>query len=180
VAKQTKKQRAAAAKRGAAKRKRNNPKKKNNNKRKSMWGKITTAAVTVAGLDNIAGHDMGDSSGAPLADRAKNFINAAVGRTTGFNPIPNTPYNYDQQVSVEGMFNKYTGMGFFSWVYGNLPIKALPYKSQAKSFGKKMSVVGAITGIFKPQSHGSHSHNSHKTIMPALRAQSNGPVVTTQ
>ena len=176
MAKQTKKQRRAAAKRGAAKRKRN-PKKKNNNKSKSMWKKITTAAVTVAGLDNIAGHDMADSSGAPLADRAKNFINAVAGRTTGFNPIPNTPYNYTQQVSVEGMFNKYTGMGFFSWLYGNLPIKQLPYKSQAKSFGKKMSVIGAITGIFKPQSHNPNSHNSHRAT---VQLHNNGQVITTQ
>ena len=171
-------------KRKAAKKpkKRNNPKtNKKNNKKKSMWSKITTAAVTVAGLDNIAGHDMADSAGQPLADRAKNFINAAVGRTTGFNPIPNTPYNYTQQVSVEGMFNKYTAMGFFSWLYGNLPVKKLPYQTQAKSFGKKMGVIGAITGIFKPQSHGSHgSHNTHRTVIPALRVQSNGPVVTTQ
>jgi len=161
-------------------RKRNNPiKKKNNNKKKSMWGKVTTAVATVAGLDNIAGHDMADSSGAPLADRAKNFINAVAGRTTGFNPIPNTPYNYSQQISVEGMFNKYTGMGFFAWLYGNLPIKALPYKSQAKSFGKKVGVIGAITGIFKPQSHGSHNtHNTHR-VTPALTVH-NGPVVTTQ
>ena len=176
MVKQTKKQRRAAAKRGAAKRKRN-PKKKNNNKSKSMWKKITTAAVTVAGLDNIAGHDMADSSGAPLADRAKNFINAVVGRTTGFNPIPNTPYEYTQQVSVEGMFNKYTGMGFFSWLYGNLPIKQLPYKTEAKSFGKKMGVIGAITGIFKPQSHGSHSHNSHRAT---VQLHNNGQVITTQ
>jgi len=177
---QTKKQRSAAAKKAARTRK-NNPKKKNNNKKKSMWSKITTAAVTVAGLDNIAGHDMADSTGQPFADRAKNFINAAVGRTTGFNPIPNTPYNYSQQISVEGMFNKYTGMGFFAWLYGNLPVQKLPYQTQAKSFGKKMGVIGAITGIFKPQSHGSHgSHNTHRTVIPALRVQSNGPVMTTQ
>ena len=169
---------AKTKKRKAPKRRNNPTKKKNNNKKKSMWGKITTAAVTVAGLDNIAGHDMADSSGKPMADRAKNFINAAIGRTTGLNPIPNTPYNYSQQISVEGMFNKYTGMGFFAWLYGNLPVKALPYKSQAKSFGKKMGVIGAITGIFKPQSHG--SHNTHRTVIPALRVQSNGPVVTTQ
>ena len=155
----------------------NNPK-KNNNKKKSMWKKITTAAVTVAGLDNIAGHDMADSSGAPLADRAKNFINAVVGRTTGFNPIPNTPYEYTQQVSVEGMFNKYTGMGFFSWLYGNLPIKQLPYKTEAKSFGKKMGVIGAITGIFKPQSHGSHSHNTHRSTITV--PNNVGQVITTQ
>jgi len=167
-------------KRKAPKR-RNNPKKKSNNKKKSMWGKITTAVATVAGLDNIAGHDMADSAGEPIAARGKNFINAVVGRTTGFNPVPNTPYNYSQQVSVDGMFNKYTAMGVATWIYGNLPIKQLPYKSQAKSFGKKVGVIGAITGIFKPQSHGSHgSHNTHKTVIPALRVQSNGPVVTTQ
>ena len=168
-------------KRKPSKRRNNPTKKKNNNKKKSMWGKITTLATSVAGLDNIAGHDMADSAGEPIADRAKNFINSVIGRTTGFNPIPNTPYNYSQQISVEGMFNKYTGMGFFSWLYGNLPIKQLPYKSQAKQFGKKMGVIGAITGIFKPQSHGSHgSHNTHRTVIPALRVQSNGPVVTTQ
>ena len=157
-------------------RKKNNPK-KNNNKKKSMWKKITTAAVTVAGLDNIAGHDMADSSGAPFADRAKNFINAVVGRTTGFNPIPNTPYEYTQQVSVEGMFNKYTAMGFFSWLYGNLPVKKLPYQTQAKSFGKQMGVIGAITGIFKPQSHNPNSHNHNRAT---IKVQHNGQVVTTQ
>jgi len=175
----TKAQRAAAARKAARTRAKNKGKKKNNNKGKSMWKKITTAAVTVAGLDNIAGHDMADSSGAPLADRAKNFINAIIGRTTGFNPIPNTPYNYNQQISVEGMFNKYTGIGFFSWLYGQLPIKGLPYKPQAKSFGKKMGVIGAITGIFKPQSHGSHSHNSHNRTV--IQTHNNGgQVITTQ
>jgi len=165
-------------KKAKTRRKRNNPKRKNNNKKNSMWKKITTAAVTVAGLDNIIGHDMADSSGQPIGDRAKNAINALTGRITGFNVIPNTSYNYDQQISVEGMFNKYTGIGFFSWLYGQMPIKGLPYKSQAKSFGKKMGVIGAITGIFKPQSHG--SHNTHRTVIPALRVQSNGPVVSTQ
>jgi len=176
VPKLTKKQK--AAKKAARTRKQNKPKRKNNNKKQSMWKKITTAAVTVAGLDNIIGHDMADSTGQPIGDRAKNAINALTGRTTGFNVIPNTPYNYDQQVSVEGMFNKYTGMGFFSWLYGNLPIKKLPYQSQAKSFGKKMGVIGAITGIFKPQSHG--SHNTHRTIIPAVRVQSNAHAVSTQ
>ena len=174
----TKKQRSAAAKKAARTRAKNKPNNKNKNKKKSMWKKITTAAVTVAGLDNIAGHDMADSSGAPLADRAKNLINAVAGRTTGFNPIPNTPYNYTQQVSVEGIFNKYTGMGFFSWLYGNLPIKGLPYKPQAKSFGKQMGVIGAITGIFKPQSHGSHSHNTHRSTITV--PNNGGQVITTQ
>jgi len=170
----------AKAKKRKGTKRRNPTKKKSNNKKKSMWGKITTAVATVAGLDNIAGHDMADSAGEPIAARGKNFINAVVGRTTGFNPVPNTPYNYSQQVSVDGMFNKYTAMGVATWIYGNLPIKQLPYKSQAKSFGKKVGVIGAITGIFKPQSHGSHgSHNTHR-VTPALTVQSNGPVVTTQ
>jgi len=168
----------AKAKKRKAPKRRNNPKKKNNNKKKSMWGKITTAAVTVAGLDNIIGHDMADSTGQPIGDRAKNAINALTGRITGFNVIPNTSYNYDQQISVEGMFNKYTGIGFFSWLYGNLPVKKLPYQTQAKSFGKKMGAIGAITGIFKPQSHG--SPNTHRTVIPAVRVHSSGPVVTTQ
>jgi len=165
-------------KKAKTRRKRNNPKRKNNNKKQSMWKKITTAAVTVAGLDNIIGHDMADSTGQPIGDRAKNAINALTGRITGFNVIPNTSYNYDQQISVEGMFNKYTGIGFGAWLYGNLPVKKLPYQTQAKSFGKKMGVIGAITGIFKSQSHG--SHGSHRSVIPALRVQSNGPVVSTQ
>ena len=169
----------AKAKKRKGTKRRNPTKKKSNNKKKSMWGKITTAVATVAGLDNIAGHDMADSAGEPIAARGKNFINAVVGRTTGFNPVPNTPYNYSQQVSVDGMFNKYTAMGVATWIYGNLPIKALPYKSQAKSFGKKVGVIGAITGIFKPQSHGSHNtHNTHR-VTPTITVH-NGPVVTTQ
>ena len=62
-----------------------------------MWKKITVLASSVAGLDNIAGSAMKDSTGQPIGERAKNFINALVGKTTGFNPIPNTPYNYHQQ-----------------------------------------------------------------------------------
>ena len=70
---------------------RHNPKK---NHKESMWKKITVIASSVAGLDNIAGSAMKDSTGQPIGERAKNFINALVGKTTGFNPIPNTPYNY--------------------------------------------------------------------------------------
>jgi len=149
--------------------KRRNPPKKKKNHKESMWKKITVIASSVAGLDNIAGSAMKDSTGQPIGERAKNFINALVGKTTGFNPIPNTPYNYHQQISVEGMFNKYTGIGFFSWIYGILPIKQLPYKSKAKQFGKKMAAVGAITGIFKtPEgSHGSHNRRIITTPMIA-------------
>jgi len=56
---------------------RHNPKK---NHKESMWKKITVLASSVAGLDNIAGSAMKDSTGQPIGERAKNFINALVGK----------------------------------------------------------------------------------------------------
>jgi len=156
-----------------AKRRKSNPKRNpKKNHKESIWKKITVLASSVAGLDNIAGSAMKDSTGQPIGERAKNFINALVGKTTGFNPIPNTPYNYHQQISVEGMFNKYAGIGAAAWLYSILPIKKLPYKSKAGSFGKKMAAVGAITGIFKTP-EGSHGSHNRRIVTSPMIANTN-------
>ena len=158
---------AKTKKRKAPKRRKSSTKKKSNNKKKSMWGKITTAVATVAGLDNIAGHDMADSAGEPIAARGKNFINAVVGRTTGFNPVPNTPYNYSQQVSVDGMFNKYTGIGLGLLGYAMIPARILPHKAKARQLGKSIFGGGLLGGLFSTGNPHSHNllTNTHSTAI---------------
>lgn len=159
-------------------RKKSNPKRNKKNSKESMWKKITVLASSVAALDNITGHDNAMTTGMPVADRAKGFINSLVGRVTGFNPISDSVVQVPQQLSLNGMFNKYTGIGFASLIYSMIPIKKLPYKGKAGSFGKKMAAAGAISGIFKTP-EGSHSSGSHR-VMPALTVRKHSQVVTTQ
>ena len=158
MAKQTKKQRAAAARKGARSRK-GNRKKKISKGIKSQWTKISSGAGILAGLANITGGDMAQSSGQPIAMRAKNFSNSLLGRVTGFVPFKDAPgANVTQQVSLDGMFNKYTGVGIGMLAYSMIPAKILPHKGKAKTLGKSLFGAGLISGIFSPSGN-PHTHN---------------------
>ena len=158
MAKKTKKQRAAAARKGARSRKGNRTKKISKGI-KSQWTKISSGAGILAGLANITGGDMAASSGMPIAMRAKNFSNSLLGRVTGFVPFKDAPgANVTQQVSIDGMFNKYTGIGLGMLAYSMIPAKILPHKSKAKQLGKALFGSGLISGIFSPSGN-PHSHN---------------------
>ena len=125
----------------------------------SNWKKISTGIGALAFLSNITGSDMAASSGQPIAARAQNFGNSLLGRITGFTPFKNAPgANTPQTVSLDGVFNKYSGGGLASYIYGMLPIKALPHKGKAKTLGKTLLTAGIISGIFMP-THNPHSHN---------------------
>ena len=103
---------------------------------KSQWTKISSGAGILAGLANITGADMAQSSGQPIGNRAKNFANSLVGRVTGFIPFKDAAgANVTQQVSIDGMFNKYTGIGLGMLAYSMIPAKLLPHKSKAKTLG---------------------------------------------
>ena len=153
-------------------RRRNNPKKKVSRSIKSQWTKISSGAGILAGLANITGGDMSQSSGMPIAMRAKNFSNSLVGRVTGFVPFKDAPgANVTQQVSIDGMFNKYTGIGLGMLAYSMIPAKILPHKSKAKQLGKALFGSGLISGVFSGSSN-PHSHNLISTTRAAPMAVS--------
>ena len=140
-------------------RRKSNPKKKVSRSIKSQWTKISSGAGILAGLANITGADMAQSTGQPIGNRAKNFANSLVGRVTGFVPFKDAPgANVTQQISIDGMFNKYTGIGLGMLAYSMIPAKVLPHKSKAKQLGKALFGSGLISGVFK-RSENPHSHN---------------------
>ena len=134
---------------------------------KSQWSKISSGAGILAGLSNITSSDMAASSGQPIGNRAKNFANSLVGRVTGFVPFKDAPgANVTQQVSIDGMFNKYTGIGLGMLAYSMIPAKLLPHKGKAKTLGKSLFGAGLISGIFAPSGN-PHSHNLVSTTRSA-------------
>tara|TARA_R110000824_G_scaffold357098_1_gene544472 strand:- start:270 stop:791 length:522 start_codon:yes stop_codon:yes gene_type:complete len=117
----------------------------------SQWGKITKGISVLAFLSNITGSDMAASAGQPIGARAQNFGNSLLGRITGFTPFKNAPgANTPQTVSLDGIFNKWSGGGLLSLVYGMLPIKQLPHRAKAKTLGKGLLTAGILSGIFMP------------------------------
>ena len=149
-----------------------NPKKKVSRAIKSQWSKISSGAGILAGLANITGADMAQSTGQPIGNRAKNFANSLVGRVTGFIPFKDAPgANATQQISIDGMFNKYTGIGLGMLAYSMIPAKVLPHKSKAKTLGKSLFGAGLISGIFS-SSGNPHTHNLVSTTRAAPMAVS--------
>ena len=136
---------------------------------KSQWGKISAGAGVLAALSNITSSDMAASAGQPIALRAKNFSNSLLGRVVGFTPFKDAAgANTPQTISLEGAFNKYTGIGIGLLGYAMIPARILPHKSKARSLGKSLFGAGLISGIFSPSGN-SHSHNlispSHSTAI---------------
>jgi len=140
-------------------RRRRNATKKVSRSIKSQWSKISSGAGILAGLSNITSSDMAASSGQPIAMRAKNFSNSLLGRVAGYTPFKDAAgANTPQTISIEGMFNKYTGIGLGMLAYSMIPAKLLPHKSKAKTLGKSLFGAGLISGIFAPSGN-PHTHN---------------------
>ena len=140
-------------------RRRRNATKKVSRSIKSQWNKISSGAGILAGLSNITSSDMAASSGQPIAMRAKNFSNSLLGRVAGYTPFKDAEgANTPQTISIEGMFNKYTGIGLGMLAYSMIPAKLLPHKSKAKTLGKSLFRAGLISGIFSPSGN-PHTHN---------------------
>ena len=159
-------------KKKAKTRRKRNVKKKVSKGIKSQWTKISSGAGILAGLANITGADMAQSSGMPIAMRAKNFSNSLIGRVTGFIPFKDAPgANATQQVSIDGMFNKYTGIGLGMLAYSMIPAKLLPHKGKAKTLGKSLFGAGLVSGIFAPSGN-PHTHNLVSTTRAAPMAVS--------
>jgi len=122
----------------------------------SQWGKISKGAGVLAFLSNVTGSDMSASAGQPIGARAQNFGNSLLGRISGFTPFKNAPgANTPQTIGIDGIFNKWSGIGLGSFVYGMLPIKQLPHKGKAKTLGKSLLTAGILSGIFMPTNNSS-------------------------
>jgi len=135
------------AKTRTVKRRRRNAKKRIGRTVQSQWGKISKGAGVLAALSQITGTDMSASAGQPIGSRAQNFVNSLSGRITGYNPFPQTG-TVPQTISIDGMFNKWSGIGLGAWIYGMLPVKQLPQKGKAKTLGKSLLTGGVLGGLF--------------------------------
>ena len=133
--------------RTVTRRRRRNVKKRVGKSIQSNWKKISTGAGALAFLSQVTGSDMSASAGQPIATRAQNFINSLSGRITGYNPFPQTG-TVPQTISIDGIFNKWSGIGLGSWIYGMIPVKQLPHKAKAKTLGKALLSGGVLGGLF--------------------------------
>ena len=118
----------------------------------------------MAFLSNVTGSDMSASAGQPIGARAQNFGNSLLGRISGYTPFKNAAgANTPQTIGIDGIFNKWSGIGLGSVVYGMLPIKQLPHKGKAKTLGKSLLTAGILSGIFMPT-------NTHSNLISPSRA----------
>ena len=137
------------AKTRTTKRRRRNAKKRVARTVQSQWGKISKGAGVLAALSQITGTDMSASAGQPIGARAQNFINSLSGRITGYTPFKSAAgASIPQTISIDGMFNKWSGIGLGTLIYSMVPIKMLPHKGKAKTLGKSLLTGGILGGLF--------------------------------
>jgi len=118
----------------------------------------------LAFLSNVTGSDMSASAGQPIGARAQNFGNSLLGRITGYTPFKNAAgANTPQTIGIDGIFNKFSGIGLGTLIYGMLPVKMLPHKSKAKTLGKSLLTAGVLSGLFMPT-------NNHSNLISPSRA----------
>ena len=161
--------RTRAKTRTVTRRRRRNVKKRVGKSIQSNWKKISTGAGALAFLSQVTGSDMSASAGQPIATRAQNFINSLSGRITGYNPFPQTG-TVPQTISIDGIFNKWSGIGLGSWIYGMIPVKQLPHKAKAKTLGKALLSGGVLGGLFSTGNP--HNTNLLTTSRPTLALSS--------
>ena len=146
-------------------------KKRVGNKIKSQWGKISAGAGALSALSLITSHDMAASTGQPIGVRAKNFANSVAGRITGFSPFASSASaggSIPQTVSIEGIFNKYTGIGLGLLGYAMIPARILPHKAKARQLGKAIFGGGLIGGIFSPSTNPHNTNLLSRTHAPMI------------
>jgi len=161
--------RKGARTRTVTRRRKRNVKKRVGKSIQSNWKKISTGAGALAFLSQVTGPDMAASAGQPIATRAQNFINSLSGRITGYNPFPQTG-TVPQTISIDGIFNKWSGIGLGSWIYGMIPVKQLPHKAKAKTLGKALLSGGVLGGLFSTGNP--HNTNLLTSSRPALTVSS--------
>ncbi len=108
-----------------------------------------------------------------MGDKAKTFANNVLGRIVGFNVFSDAP-KFQQTFNLDGAFNKFTGIGIASMLYGSLPLKMLPHKGKAKALGRRLAVSGFLGGIFDAKE--GDTRNRQLSQRPAPRATATQPI----
>ena len=152
-------------------RRRRSAKKRVSKSIKSQWSKISAGAGALSALSLITSHDMAASTGQPIGVRAKNFANSLSGRVTGFSPFASNASAggaIPQTISIEGMFNKYTGIGLGLLGYAMIPARILPHKAKARQLGKSIFGGGLLGGLFSTGNPHSHNLLTNTHSAPAI------------
>ncbi len=139
---------------------------------KSGFQQIGNVVSSIVFLSQLTqkDRDAGAYNVGSLGNKAKVFANNVLGRIIGINPFQDAQH-FEQTINVDGAFNKYSGFGLATFLYGLLPIKGLPHRAKARSLGKKIAVAGILGGIFDaPENAGASPSVIRQNPMPIRRS----------
>jgi len=158
--------------RTVTRRRKRNVKKRVGKSIQSNWKKISTAAGVLGFVSNVTGQDMAASAGQPIATKAQAVISSLFGRISGYNPFPNsTGGAVPQTISIEGIFNRISGIGAGLLAFSLIPVKILPHKRKARILGTSLLSAGVLSGLFMAHNN-PHNTNLLTTSRPALTVSS--------
>jgi len=158
--------------RTVTRRRRRNVKKRVGKSIQSNWKKISTAAGVLGFVSNVTGQDMAASAGQPIATKAQAVISSLLGRISGYNPFPaSTGGAVPQTISIEGIFNRITGIGGGLLAFSLIPVKFLPHKRKARILGTSLLSAGVLSGLFMAHNN-PHNTNLLTTSRPTLALSS--------
>jgi len=153
-------------------RRRRNVKKRVGKSIQSNWKKISTAAGVLGFVSNVTGQDMAASAGQPIATKAQAVISSLFGRISGYNPFPaSTGGAVPQTISIEGIFNRISGIGAGLLAFSLIPVKILPHKRKARILGTSLLSAGVLSGLFMAHNN-PHNTNLLTSSRPALTVSS--------
>ena len=158
--------------RTVTRRRKRNVKKRVGKSIQSNWKKISTAAGVLGFVSNVTGQDMAASAGQPIATKAQAVISSLFGRISGYNPFPaSTGGAVPQTISIEGIFNRISGIGAGLLAFSLIPVKILPHKRKARILGTSLLSAGVLSGLFMAHNN-PHNTNLLTSSRPALTVSS--------
>jgi len=143
----------------------------------SQWGKISKLAGVGVFLSQVTQKDRetGMYGGLSKGEQAKLAVNNILGRVLGVNPFSDMQ-SFEQTMNLDGIFNKWTGLGIGLWLFGKIPIKGIPHKGKASVLGKNIAVGGIVGGFFDAPD--GNKTTSHTTIRTPARRMTSSNVIT--
>lgn len=180
MARKTKKQKSRASRRARFRAFRKRTKKRAGKGITSQWGKISSAIGVIAFLAQVTGKERagGLYTGQTMGNKLKLFTDNVLTNILGVAPFGNRIGDGQSKFpNIDGIANKFTGFGLASFIYGHLPIRALPHRPKAKTLGKALVVAGILGGLF--DSPENDTRNRVISQRPALRVPAQGNQVTT-
>ena len=147
---------------------------------RSVWSQVSNLAGGLVFFSQLTQKDReaGVYNNQSMGDKAKTFANNVVGRVIGFNVFSDAP-KFQQTFNLDGAFNKFTGIGIASILYGSLPLKFLPHRGKAKTLGKRIATAGFLGGIFDAPEGDTRNRQLSQRPAPRLAASTALQVTTT-